>query len=155
VVYVVRASADIQVMEVTRQDDGLFHEGPAPEQLADNSITVLNIWGHLFFSSAYTLEEHLPQVGDAQRAVVILRLRGRTQIGSTFVRVLERYAQQLQDNGGKLMLAGVGENTLQQLLKTETTDTIPEDDIFMATDTLGGATLDALAAAKEWSQRRH
>ena len=111
---------------------------------------MLHAWGHLFFSSAYTLEEHLPQVGDARRAVVILRLRGRTQIGSTFVRVLERYAQQLQANDGKLMLAGVGEHTLEQLRKTETTDTIPEGDIFVATDTLGGATLEALAAAEEW-----
>jgi hypothetical protein len=64
--------------------------------------------------------------------------------------VLERYAQQLQTNGGKLMLAGVGTHVLEQLRKTETTETIPEEDIFMATDTLGGATVKALAAAEKW-----
>ena len=40
---------------------------------------------------------------------VLVRLRGRSGIGSTFIQVLERYAQQLQANGGKLVLAGVSE----------------------------------------------
>ena len=66
------------------------------------------------------------------------------------VRVLERYAQQLQANGGKLILAGVGEHVLEQLRKTETTDTIAEEDIFLATDTLGATTKKALAAAEKW-----
>jgi hypothetical protein len=48
------------------------------------------------------------------------------------------------------MLAGVGEHVIEQLRKTETTETILEEDIFMATDTLGGATVEALAAAEKW-----
>jgi hypothetical protein len=48
------------------------------------------------------------------------------------------------------ILAGVSEHVLEQIRKTETTESIPEDDIFMATDTLGGATVAALAAAKKW-----
>lgn len=149
-VHVVRASADIEVKEVVRQADGTFKERPAPEKLTSNSVTILQVWGHLFFSGAYTMAERLPEVGEAQRAVVIFRLRGRTQIDSTMVRVLERYAQQLQANGGKLILAGLGERVLEQLRKTETTETIAEEDIFMATDTLGAATKEALAAAEKW-----
>jgi SulP family sulfate permease len=118
--------------------------------LSDSSITVLHVWGSLFFSGAYTLQERLPEVGDAQQAVVILRVRGRSQIGSTFIRVLERYAQQLQANGGKLMLAGVTEHVMEQLDKTETFETIPREDIFLAKDTLGRATLDAMVAAELW-----
>lgn len=152
-VHVVRASSDIEVKEIIRQADGTFKERPAPERLAANSITILQVWGHLFFSGAYTLAERLPQVGDARRAVVILRLRGRTQIDSTMVRVLEQYAQQLQANGGKLILAGVGEHVLEQLRKTETAEMIAEDDIFIATDTLGGATIEALPAAKKTVRR--
>jgi SulP family sulfate permease len=64
--------------------------------------------------------------------------------------VLERYAQQLQANGGKLMLSGVSEHVVEQLAKTETFETISENDIFPATDTLGRATLDAMAAAELW-----
>ena len=149
-VHVVRTSADIEVKEVVRQTDGTFKERPAPEKLTANSVTILQVWGHLFFSGASTLAERLPHVEDARRAVVILRMRGRTQIDSTMVRVLERYAQQLQANGGKLILAGVGEHVLEQLRKTETTETIAEEDIFVATDTLGAATKEALAAADKW-----
>jgi len=152
-VYVARASSDIQVREVVRREDGLFDEKPAPAQLSDDSITTLHVWGSLFFSGAYTLQQHLPEVGDAQRAVAILRLRGRSQIGSTFIQVLERYARQLQANGGKLMLAGVSEHALEQLAKTETFETIPQQDVFLAEETLGRATLDAVAAAEEWLAR--
>jgi SulP family sulfate permease len=135
---------------VVRRDDGLFDERPAPTRLSDNSITVLHVWGSLFFSGAYTLQEYLPEAGDARRAVVILRLRGRSQIGSTFIQVLERYAQQLQANGGKLLLAGVTEHVMDQLAKTETFENIPQEDVFLAKDTLGRATLDAMAAAELW-----
>jgi len=150
IVHVVGASGDIEIKEVVQQADGLFEEQPAPAQLSSDSITVLHVWGHLFFSGAITLQERLPEVGDAQRAVVILRLRGRSQIGSTFIQVLERYAQQLQANGGKLMLVGVTERVMEQLAKTETFETIPEEDVFPATDTLGRSTLDAIAAARTW-----
>ena len=150
IVHVARASTDIEIKEVVRQADGLFEERPAPAQLNSDAITVLHVWGHLFFSGAYTLQERLPEVGDAQRAVVILRLRGRSQIGSTFIQVLERYAEQLQANGGKLMLVGVAERVMEQLAITETFETIPEEDIFPATDTLGRSTLDARAAAEAW-----
>jgi SulP family sulfate permease len=149
-VYVARASSDIEVREVQRREDGLFDEQPAPAQLNDESITILHVWGSLFFSGAYTLQDRLPEVGDAQRAVAILRLRGRSQIGSTFIQVLERYAQQLQANGGKLMLAGVSEHVMEQLVKTETFETIPQEDVFLAKDTLGRSTLDAMAAAELW-----
>ena len=76
--YLVRASSDIEVREVLRREDGLFDEQPAPAQLSDNSITVLNVWGSLFFSGAYTLQERLPEAGDAQGAVAVLR--GETAI---------------------------------------------------------------------------
>ena len=132
------------------QADGTFQEQPAPEQLSDNTVTVLQVWGNLFFSGAFTLNERLPEVSEAQRAVVILRLRGRAQVGSTLITVLERYAKKLQANDGKLILAGVGEHVLEQLRKTETTETIPEEDIFIATETLGGATKEAMAAAEKW-----
>jgi SulP family sulfate permease len=153
-VYVARASSDIEVREVLRREDGLFDERPAPTQLSDNSITILHVWGSLFFSGAHTLQDRLPEVGDAQQAVVILRLRGRSQIGSTFIQVLERYAQQLQANGGKLMLAGVSEHVMEQLAKTETFESIPQEDVFLATDTLGRATLDAMDAAEQWLAER-
>ena len=149
-IYIARASTDISVKQVTRREDGLFEEHPAPEKLPSNQVIVLHAWGHLFFSSAYMLQERLPEVEDAQRPVVILRLRGRSQIGSTFIQVLERYAKELRDNGGKLILSGVSERVLEQLDKTKTFESISREDIFLATDVLGESTVKAIKAAEKW-----
>ena len=48
------------------------------------------------------------------------------------------------------MLAGVSEHVMDQLAKTETFENIPQEDVFLAKDTLGRATLDAVAAAEQW-----
>jgi hypothetical protein len=37
-----------------------------------------------------------------------------------------------------------------QLMNTKTTELVPEDSVFLATDTLGKSTRDALYAANEW-----
>ena len=42
------------------------------------------------------LEEILPTVDETTHAVVAIRLRGRDEVGSTFVTVLQRYAKALQ-----------------------------------------------------------
>ena len=91
-------------------------------------------------------EEQLPEVGAARQAVVVLRMCGCTQIGSPVLGVLERYAQQMQ--------AGVSDQVMAQLRKTETTDTIAEGDIFLETATLGQATQAATAAAERWIRRQ-
>jgi SulP family sulfate permease len=148
--FVFSASKDIQVVELAITDDGSFETRPLPEKLADNRVTVLYGWGDFFFAGARTMEDLLPQVRDAQRAVVILRLHGRIQIRSTFIIVLERYAQKLQANGGKLILSGVNERVKAQLESTETTETIPDEDIFMATNKLGASTKAAIQAAEDW-----
>ncbi|MEZ4582454.1 MAG: hypothetical protein R3A10_12605 [Caldilineaceae bacterium] len=68
-------------MELVRQSDRIF-ERAAPAALASGAVTMLQVWGHLTFAGARVFEEQLPAVGAAQRPVVILRMRGRTEIGS-------------------------------------------------------------------------
>jgi len=148
--YVYTSSKDIQLIELALTEDGGFETRPAPAQLADHSITVLYGLGDFFFAGARTLEDMLPRAQEAHRAVVILRLHARSQIRSTFILVLERYAQRLQANGGKLILSGVSEMVKEQLDRTETTETIPEDDIFMASSRLGASTKTAIQAAEAW-----
>jgi SulP family sulfate permease len=111
---------------------------------------VLYARGSYYFAAARTIQDLLPDAKDAQRAVVILRLRGVDQVGSTLITVLERYAGELRANGGRLMLSGVHEHVREQLMRTETTEDIPEDGIHMATDTLGASTSEALTAARKW-----
>ena len=49
---------------------------------------------------------------------MVLILRGRDEIGSTIIGVMERYNQNLQASGGALFLAGVSPHVKGQLFRT-------------------------------------
>jgi len=149
-IYLYRSSTDIRLMQLYPQPDGSIVEREAPLSLQSNEIAILHVYGSLHFSGAVTLEERLPPAQETERAVVILQLRGLDNVGSTFIQVVERYAQRLQSQGGKLYLTGVHPRVLEQLELTETTETISLDAIFLAEDTLGVSTLDAFQAARDW-----
>jgi SulP family sulfate permease len=113
-------------------------------------VTVLYIYGHLFYAAAEPFEKSLPAVEGAKRAVVILLLRGYEDLGSTVSGVLRRYTQALQDSEGKLMLAGVSPALRDQLVRTGMLDLIGAENIFLATKTIGEAGNAALRAATDW-----
>lgn len=148
--YVYISAQDVQVVELVEKSDGVFMERPCPQELPDNSITILYGWGSLFFASARTMEDLLPDASRAQRAAVILRMHGRERIGSTFIQILERFAGRLQANGGKILLSGVSQHVWDQLARTETFETIPVEDVFRVEETLGGSTRKAVKAAEAW-----
>lgn len=148
--YILRSASQLRIVEIISQENGTYLERDAPEILPDESIAILNIYGSLFFAGSYNLEERLPRVKDTHHSVVILRLRGRTNIGSTFINVIERYAQQLQNNGGKLILAGVSQKVKEQLDITETTETIGGENILLHSAVLGESIQEALQIAQSW-----
>lgn len=148
--YVYSSSQNFQLVEIVPTEDGEYDIKNPPAELYDQQVIVLYGWGSFFFASARTMEALLPQVKGSRRAVVILRLQGVSQIGSTFILVLERYAQKLQANDGKLILSGVSEKVKEQLDRTETTEMIPEVDIFLSSGRLGGSTKAAIEAANRW-----
>ena len=92
------------------------------------------VYGSVFFATAPLIEEQLPVVTDDTRnAVVILGLRGGVGLGSTFLEVLERYAD-LREHNSKLMLASVTEEVESQLKETGIAQTIGRDNIFLQTE---------------------
>ena len=82
--------------------------------------------------------------------MVILRLRDRDEVGSTFIRAIERYGQQLQARDNRLMLEGLNERVLEQLEETDILDLIGEENVFLAQARFGAALTEALAAAESW-----
>jgi SulP family sulfate permease len=119
--------------------------------LASNQITVLNAYGSLFFAGARNLEEDLPQVEDTHNAVVILSLRGHTELGSTFIGVLERYVQALRGQGNTLMLVSVSPGVYEQLQETEFLTVMGAENVFVAS-TPGESTARAYQKAQELIQ---
>ena len=137
-------------MEFAPVDGGFPVEQPPPDILSDRQITVLYTYGSLFFAAASTFEDHLPKAGEARQAVVIIIMRGQTEVGSTLIGVLERYAEALHANGGKLMLSGVGPTLRDQLSRTGATAVIGEENLFMEQAQLGVPMNAAIAAARTW-----
>lgn len=150
-VYIISSSQDVRLAEVVMTQDGHYREQIAPGVLPGNAVTVLNIYGSVFFAAAYQIEELLPKVGDEDRPVVILRMRYFHRVGSTFINVLEHFASELKKRGGKLILAGVSPLVKTQLDQTEITkDVLGEENVYVATDVLGESTQAALEEARSW-----
>jgi SulP family sulfate permease len=150
IMFIYQSAEAVQVRRVVPQPDGTFVEDDVPEELPSREIVVLLPVGSLFFAGAAEFEERLPEVGDAQRAVVIIGLRDRDEIGSTFVRIIERYAKQLDATGNKLMLAGMNERIMEQLEKTELMTLLGREDAFPAEPQYFGPLNKALAQAQLW-----
>jgi SulP family sulfate permease len=149
--FVFQQSNTLRVVEWAASHDGGWPiERAVPTQLESNSVTVLYVYGNLFYAAANTFEKSLPAVKAAQRPVVVLLIRGHEDIGSTVIGVLRRYTGELQANGGKLILAGVSPVLRAQLWRTQMVDLIGEENIFPATESIGEAGNAALQAAHAW-----
>ena len=109
---------------------------------------MLNAYGSLFFAGARNLEEDLPQVEETRNAVVILSLRGHTELGSTFIGVLERYAKALRVQGNTLMLVSVSPAVYEQLAETEFLDVLGAEHVFVASKP-GESTMQAYQKAQQ------
>jgi len=149
-VHVFRAAERVEISEIVPLEGRRYEDRPAPTQLPDHQVIVLFPKGSLFFGGASEFEEHLPKVGDAQGMAVILRLRGREEIGSTFLRVIDRYAKSIQANHGKLILVGVSKKVYTQLQKTGLLDDLGSENVYRATSIMGDSAITALEDARQW-----
>jgi SulP family sulfate permease len=151
--FFITSSREVRVNQLTLNPNGTISVEPAPAELPSNAVTLLQLFGNLTFAGAETLEAKMPAVKSAERSVVILRLRAQEGIGTSFTNVLERYSQQLKNQGGKLMVAGVNPRVKRQLDRTKTTSEIlGKENVFVSTTTLRESTLAAYEAAQRWLQ---
>ncbi len=82
--------------------------------------------------------------------MVIFRLRDRDEVGSTFIRALDRYARSLQAGENLLMLEGLNEQVVDQLAKTDVLKVIGEENVFPGQPQFGAALGKATSAAEAW-----
>jgi SulP family sulfate permease len=148
--YVFTSSMDVKVVRLQQDEEGRLVESPAPEKLASHAVTVLDIYGSIFYAGADVIERSLPDPVGSEQPAVVIRLRGRTDLGSTFLGVVRRYRVAVRAVDGRLILSGVGAELLDQLRRTEMVDILGEDNIFEATPVVTGATEEAIAAAELW-----
>jgi sulfate permease, SulP family len=130
----------------------LPEEEDPPAVLEPGKVLVLMPYGSLFFAAAPVFEAQLPQVtADSVGSVVIVRLRGKDELGSTFIKALARYQAALSAAGSRLVLVGVGPRVLDQLTATRTLHQLGADAVYPARPRLGDALTEALADAQDWT----
>jgi SulP family sulfate permease len=148
------SSLDVHVRQVVLDGEGLPREIDAPASLSGEDVTVLDIYGSLFYAAAPKIRASLPAVGDAHCPIVVLRLRGRGKLHSATIAVLREYAAGCAANGGRMYLAGVGPEMEEQLRRTGVLDLLGPDAVVTATDELYGACATAQQRGKQWLAER-
>ena len=151
ILHVVRQSNQVTIKRWRLDPDGNLIETDPPAQLPADEVVALQPYGSLFFAAAPVLESQLPTLATTSlNSVVILRLRGRTDLGTTFMDVLRRYAQALTAAGSKLVIVSASERIQEQLRVTGVTDLISPQDIYAGDERVGATLKRAYADATSW-----
>lgn len=153
---------DLRVVRLKPQPGGRFVETRAPRTVSTGQVVVLDAYGSLFYAGTRTLQRHLPAPaasengtephGESRPAggpvgpVVVLRLRGRTTLGATFLKVVGDYARVLDAADGALYLTGVDPALAADWERDGTVHRLAGVRVVPATPRLGESTRAALAA---------
>ena len=155
VLHVVRQSNQVVVRRRIVDAAGDLIEVDPPAELPPGEVVVLQPYGSLFFAAAPVFEAALPAVvPTSTSSVVILRLRGRSDLGTTFMDVLLRYGQALAAVGSKLVIVSADEHIIDQLAVTGITDLIGTDNIYPGDERVGATIKRACADATAWIEDR-
>ena len=155
VLYVAQQSGALTLARWELEDDGTILETNPPAHLGEREIVVLQPYGSLFFAAADRFDAALPTVGEGSRhSVVILRLRGQEDLGTTFIDVLARYVQSLADVDSRLLIASAGKRVRGQLAASGLDDLIGSENIYRGRRRLGASVRAAYADARSWIGER-
>lgn len=149
--YVFQQSNRVRVVALRFEPGQYPVEGEPPAEVPAGQVTILAPYGSLFFAAAPVFSAQLPAVTEgSRRAVVILVLRGETELGSTFMEVIARYAEALRARGSRLMLSGVAPSVQLQLERTGLLKSLGRESVFIADERVGQALQEASEAAERW-----
>ncbi len=151
VLHVVRQSNQVTIRRRIPGEDGHVIEVDPPAVLPPTEVVVLQPYGSLFFAAAPLFEDGLPAVeATSTGSVVLLRLRGRSDLGTTFMDVLHRYAETLRDAGSKLVIVSANERIIEQITVTGIVDIIGMDSVYPGDERVGATIARATADAQAW-----
>jgi len=151
VLHVVQQSNKVVIKQRITSSAGDVIEVDPVGVVPAGQVVVLHPYGSLFFASAPVFEAALPRVeASSRRSVVIVRLRGHTDLGTTFVDVLARYATQLDEAGSRLVVASVDSQVMRQLHAGGVLDIIGPDSVVIGDERVGAALASAVSDAQAW-----
>jgi SulP family sulfate permease len=151
ILYVIRQSNQVRVKQWEMDESGRQREIDPPAEVPGNSVLVLQPYGSLFFAAAPIFEKALPEVTSRSAgSVVIIRLRGKSDLGTTFMEIISRYALKLIAVGSKLMIVSAAPRVIEQLSITGVTDLIGADNVYPSDEWLGATLARAHQDAQAW-----
>lgn len=151
ILYVVQQSNQVTVRRQQYDTDGHLVETDPPTLLPANEVVVLQPYGSLFFAAAPVFQALLPAPAETSRhSVVILRLRGRSELGSTVMDILHRYASSLAEVDCRLVIVSTNERIARQLTISGISDVIGPDGIYRGDERVGATLQRAEADAAAW-----
>ncbi len=151
ILYIINQSNRVTLKRWSPDGAGNMRESDPPETVGVEEIIILQPYGSLFFAAAPVFEELLPDVvATTENSVVILRLRGRTDLGSTFMDVLRRYAEELSDADSKLVIISADERIHEQLAVTRVTAVVGTENICTSDEWVGATLKQAHTDALGW-----
>lgn len=148
--HVYSSSKDVRVVMLVPLGEGRWSEEEPPAVLPSESTIVLDIYGSVFYAGVELVDTLLPSVGEASRPCVIVRMRGRSEIGSTALGMLRRYHAQIAAAGGRLILAGVEADMMARLEATGFLAQMGPDNVLPKTSIVYESTQAAVEAGERW-----
>jgi sulfate permease, SulP family len=151
VLYCVQASQAAELIALKRADDGGWLVAPVPETVESNAVTVLEYTGVGLFAEVPRIDEKWPRVGESHNAVVVLGVRTLPDVPSSkVIKSMRKWAEDLQANGGRLIMAGVSPAAVKVLQAGGLTEQLGPDGVVPASDRVFGATEEAVARGQQW-----
>lgn len=141
--YINHSSTDVSLVKLAKRPDGLIEEHKAPKQLTSREVTVLDIYSHLFYASARTLEQQL-------RSPDGIQMRGYNSLGATLLDVLPDYAEKLKAVGGRLYLSDMSEAGYDQVVESGRIKLMGPVPAYEAAPVIWQSTTKAATDARTW-----
>jgi len=135
VVLQISKKADIDMLYYDKKDDDqgyhlhhVHHKKADESEISSQQARVVDLKGAVHFSAADDLKDQLEEFFEPNTDFII-RLRNVRRIDITIIKVLEEFIDQVQENGGEIMLTGVNERLLKMFRKIGLTDKVGEGNI--------------------------
>jgi SulP family sulfate permease len=143
-----RSATEVVVVELVKRPDGEIEERTPPRRLPSRAVTVLDVYGDLYYAGARTMARQLPSARGAEAPAVVLRLRGRRLLGATMIEVLGSYAKELERAKGRLYLTGMSREAHEHVMRSGKLQVAGPVRAHRATATIWQSTREAVADAQ-------
>ena len=154
ILYVARQSNRVTVRQWDIHADRIAEVEPS-ESIGAGEVIVLRPYGSLFFAAAPLFEEALPEVtSQTGGSAVVISLRGKEDLGSTFINVITRYSAELRRHDSRLLISGMSERIERQFHATGAVAGIGSENLYSRTPVVTESTRQAYQDASAWVEKR-